>query len=243
MHPALLIENARRLIRPLAFIAACGMGLAQAQPVREARPVGPFQALVSSGSFDVRIRQSDRTTVEVEGEPSVVAQIETVVEPSGDGAVLQIRARNGARWSSMQPVRIHVATPTLRAVSLRGSGDLEIQGLKTPELRLGLSGSGDARVSGLQTERFSASLAGSGDIRAEGQATRLSLSIAGSGDARLRELTSRQAEVSIAGSGDAEVHADESLSVQIAGSGDVRYAGGARVTRAVAGSGSVAPMR
>lgn len=243
MSPHVLFSQGRRVLRQLVLIAAASAGLAQAESIREPRSLGAFQTIVSSGSFDVRVRQADRTTVEIEGEPAAVAQIETTVEPSADGPVLHLRTKPGVRWGARQPVRVHVGTPELRAVTLRGSGDLEIGALKTPELRLGLRGSGDARIRGLQTERLSASLAGSGDLEADGQATRVSVSMAGSGGARLRGLASRQVEVSIAGSGDAEVQADESLSVQIAGSGDVRYAGPARVSQSVLGSGRVSPLR
>lgn len=243
MSPHVLSSHWRRVLRRLVLIAACGAGLAQAQSVREPRSLAAFQTIVSSGSFDVRVRQAERTTVEVEGEPAAVAQIVTTVETSADGPVLHLRTKPGVRWSARQPVRVHVSVPELRAVTLRGSGDLDIGALKTPELRLGLAGSGDARIRGLQTERLSASLAGSGDLEADGQATRVSVSMAGSGGARLRELASRQVDVSIAGSGDAEVQADESLSVRIAGSGDVRYVGPARVSQSVVGSGSVRPWR
>ena len=184
MSPRILISGSRRLFRQLVLLAACSAGLAQAESIREPRTLGAFQAIVSSGSFDVHVRQSERTTVEVEGESTIVAQIDTTVEPSADGPVLHLRTKPGARWRGLKPVRVHVGTPELRSVMLRGSGDLEISALKSPELRVGLRGSGDARIRGLQTERLSASLAGSGDLQADGQATRVSLSMAGSGSVR-----------------------------------------------------------
>lgn len=214
-----------------------------AHAAREQRATGDFQAIASSGAFDLRVRQGERTSVEVEGDEQAVAQVETVVESGSKGAVLKIRQRPGSSWRGSKAPVIHVTTAQLTSVSLSGAGDLQLEAFKTPELVIALSGSGDASLRSIDAEQLRIRIAGSGDVSGDGRAARLTLSIAGSGEAKLRDLKSSHAEVSIAGSGDAEVHADQSLDVRIAGSGDVRYAGNATVKSKVVGSGSTRQLR
>lgn len=217
---------------------------AEAWAAREMRPTADFQAIAASGAFEVQVRQGDKTQVEVEGDDDSVAHLETVVESSASGPVLQLRMKPG--WSSRKlnaALTVRVTTPRLVSVALRGSGALKLEPFKTPELSLAVSGSGDAQLKGLQSERLSVSISGSGDVRGDGRSTALKLAIAGSGDARLSELQADAVEVRIAGSGDAQVRAEKTLAVSIAGSGDVRYLGAPELRSSIAGSGSVKSLR
>lgn len=219
---------------------------AVAEAAREQRATGDFQGVVASGSFEVQIRQGDRTQVELDGDEATLAKIETVVEAGDSGPVLQIRQKDKSGWFSgngTSKLVVRIVTPRLQSVALRGSGDLKLESFATPQLSVSVAGSGDATLNALNTERLSVSLAGSGDVRGDGRTKTLKLSIAGSGDARLRGMLADTVDVGIAGAGDAEVHADKALSVSIAGSGDVRYSGNPTLKTSIAGSGSVKNQR
>jgi hypothetical protein len=234
----------RGWLLPLIAVAlASGLVPGGAWAARVVRDTGEFQSIVSHAPVQLRVRQGERSSVEIEGDDEVIAQLQTLVEQGSDGPVLRIDFKRGARLRSQRPAIVHVVARQLQAVALRGAGDLFLEALRVPAFRLSIAGSGDARLQGLETEQLAIGISGSGGVKGEGRTQRLSLSIAGSGQAQLRGISATRVEVSIAGSGDAEVHADQTLDVSIAGSGDVRHAGAAVARSTVQGSGTVKPMR
>lgn len=206
----------------------------------EARAVSGFDAISGNASIDVVVRQADKEGVTVEAEDNILPLVETVVEPSGSSGRLVIRFKRGESISTRKDVKVTVDVVRLQAVSMAGSGDLVVQALKTPALRVSLAGSSDVNIAGLAADALDLSVSGSSDIVAAGRAAKVKLSIAGSGDAKMRDLVADDVVISIAGSGDAEVHADKSLEVTAAGSGDVVWRGAAtQVKQRIAGAGSV----
>lgn len=183
---------------------------------RETRTVGDFIAVGVSAPVTVHVTQAAGKDLELQGDASLLADLETVVER----ATLRIRLREGAaqrRWN--RKVEVRVSAPRIEALSVAGSGDIS--------------------APSITGESLTVSIAGSGDVRVGGKVSGLTASIAGSGDLRAGELEAERVRVSIAGSGDATVRAREALSASVAGSGDVRYYGDPAVTRNVMGSGSI----
>lgn len=230
------------LTTTVAMVALSGVALhavaattGSGQLLSEQRPVNSFDRVALAGEVKVRVSQGDRHMLTVLADDNLLPLLETVVE---DGR-LNIRWKRGEAVYRTGNVVVTVVTPLLSAVSVAGSGDIELAAYSTPSLKVGVAGSGDANLAQLRTDELSVSVAGSGDVRGSGQAARVNVSIAGSGDVLLRDMRADDVSVRIAGSGDASVHAEKTLKVRIAGSGDVIYRGPASVTRSVAGSGSI----
>lgn len=230
--------------RPFAtalFAVLVGLGaLPQAsQAGTEARSVPGFSEISVRNSATVQVSQGEQTSVRVTAADELLPLLETVV----DRDRLEIRWKRGEGSREMLrrhgPVTVSVVTPRLSALSVAGSGDIEVSAFNTPRLNVSVAGSGSARLDRLVGDELGIRVAGSGDIRGSGQVARLTISIAGSGDVGLADLKADEVSVRIAGSGDAEVHAEKTLKISIAGSGDVVYGGNAVVSRSVAGSGSV----
>jgi len=210
------MKNAIRLVT----LATAAFALAAAAADRrETRPVGDFTAVGVSAPVTVHVVQGDKRDLELEGDESALADLETVVE----GSTLRIKVREGARSRSWRKVEVRVSAPRIDALAIAGSGDISAPSISGESLNVSISGSGDVRLGG-RVSGLSASISGSGDIRA--------------GD-----LQAERVKVSIAGSGDATVRARETLDVSVAGSGDVRYFGEPSVTKRVLGSGSVRRAR
>lgn len=223
------------LATTVAHAAVTGSGSA----AREVRAVGDFQAIELRGDFDLVVRQSGRTAVELQADDNLLPLVETEVIDGRHGRTLRIAWRRGESVRTRADTVVTVDVAQLRAVAASGSGDVRIDALTTPLFSLALAGSGDARLARLATDELSVSIAGSGDVSASGRTKRLALSIAGSGDVAAQDLAAEEVKVSVAGSGDARVHAERELTVAIAGSGDVFYSGAAALKSSIAGSGSV----
>ncbi len=181
----------------------------------ETRDVQAFHAISVAGRADLHVVVGGAPSVRLTIDDNLLEYVVTEVD---DGR-LEIRMRDGFRYHADIPLRVEVAAPMLDGVSLAGSGDVDIRGVRAAH--------------------FEVSIDGSGDMRLDGETDTLEVSIAGSGDVDSLALHSRRADVSIAGSGSVRVHASEDLDVSVAGSGDVGYSGEPNISRSIMGSGSV----
>lgn len=221
---------------PLAGQAATtGSG----QVATEVRALPEFEAIAVAGAVDVRVRQGTPQSVQVSADDNLLPLLETTVEPTRRGATLKVGWKRGQSISARSRVTVDVVVPRLSALAGSGAGNMVVEAFDTPALRVSLAGSGRVELPGLRTDELVIGISGSGDVGGSGRATRLKLSIAGSGDVELTGMQADDVSVNIAGSGDTAVFAQKTLEVSIAGSGDVSYRGDAVVKKSVAGSGSV----
>lgn len=219
---------------------AAAMTVGSGKPASEVRNHSDFEAIAMSGSFKLEVRQAAKESVTVSGDDNLLPMVETSVETAGGQRTLTIRNKRGESYRTKTQLKITVEVVKLAGISSAGSGDLLVEGLKTPLLKLSIAGASDAALRSLETDSLQIAIAGSGDVRASGSAKKLKLSIAGSGDAALTELVADDVSVSVAGSGDAQVTANKSLSATVAGSGDIRYRGNATdLKTTVMGSGTI----
>lgn len=180
----------------------------------EQRSVEAFDAIAVEGSVDVDAKVGSELSVEIEAASKVIDDIKTTVE---DG-VLHIDLE-GKLHVNTGRMLVRVTVPSLKSLSL--------------------SGSGDAQVEGLDEEAFAIAVTGSGDVEAGGKAKAVTVSLSGSGDVQARALEAETADITLRGSGDVRVTASETATGSIAGSGDVTVHGGATCTVAVSGSGDL----
>lgn len=178
------------------------------------RTVEDFHALEMCDSSDVHVVIGATRSVVVHAPTAVESFVRTEVK---DGVLTISRAEGAPR--SRRGVRVDVVVPALDAVTVRGSGDVRVEGLASKSLRIESNGTGDVRIAGTAED--------------------LDIAINGTGDAQLFDLAARKARVRIAGTGDVSVQPGEALDVEILGTGDVRYRGAPRITQQVRGTGDV----
>lgn len=201
----------------------------------EARSTGSFDAVSLAGGFNVLIRQGTTNKVEVKADRNLLPYIETEL----DGRTLRIQPKKGVNLSMQTQPSFTIEMPSLRALSVAGSGTIKVEAMKTGGVEAAIAGSGDIRFGNLDAERLAVKVSGSGDFSATGRASQATISIAGSGDVKAADFAAEEVKVSIAGSGDAQVQATKALKVSIAGSGDVKYVGSPEISSSIAGSGKV----
>ncbi len=206
---------------------------------RETRALSGFDGISLSGPFELKVRQSNASRVELEADGNLLSYVETRVVEASKGKTLEIAVKRGYSVYSRQALKIEVDLASLRAISIAGSGRADVDSFKTERLDFSVAGSGTINAPRLDAGKLSMNIAGSGDVNVGGKANEAAVSIAGSGDVKALDLAADEVKVSISGSGDAQVQAAKTLKVSIAGSGDVRYRGDAQVNTSIAGSGSV----
>jgi putative autotransporter adhesin-like protein len=181
----------------------------------EARVLPAFDHVELSGSNNVVIRVGPRQTVVVHTDDNLVGRMTTNVERR----TLVVGDEPGS-YTTKSPTYVEITTPSLRGLTLSGSGVVSAVGIDSPRLRVALPGSGVVRASG----------------RAEG----LDVALGGSGDAQLGQLVARDARVVVSGSGRADITATKSLDAAISGTGAILYGGNpAGLRTRVTGVGSI----
>lgn len=170
--------------------------------------------IVVQGSLDVSARAGEAPGIVVSGDHNLIDRVVTDVE----GERLVVRLENGS-YDFTEEMRVTVFLPELRELTIRGSGDADVEGLDGEHLELAIQGSGD--------------------VRARGFVRRLEASIHGSGDLELRELEVETANVRVKGSGDIRVTARDEVDAAVHGSGDVHVHGPCQVRARTFGSGDV----
>ena len=136
---------------------------------------------------------------------------------------------------------IDITSPSLNAITLAGSGDINILSpLQAQKLEVTVAGSGNVVFKeDVNIQQLEVSVAGSGDILVDkGLIRKFEANIAGSGDI-VAHAEAQDVEATVMGSGDITVNVSGSLEYQVVGSGDIHYYGDAKVNGEVAGSGSL----
>ncbi len=187
-----------------------GSGVAAEQ----VRVVPAFNRIELAGSNVVTINVGAKRSVVVRGDDNLLSRITTTVSAG------RLIIDTVGSFESDTPMRVAVATPSLNALALSGSGMVYADGVQATSLRV--------------------TLPGSGMLRASGTTDRLAVTLDGSGLAALSGLVARDARAVVSGSGRIDLTATRSLDASIPGTGAITYGGDpARVTSNVAGTGAI----
>ena len=213
---AMSLSSCVEVTRTLAF---------DGKKVVETRNLKGFEEIEISGSPTVYYTQADTFSVRVEGKADAVERIITEVEYG----TLRIRNRskvgpvNVVITTGSQPV-VHVTSPDLVGIHLKGSGDIDIDELLCDRCRVELVGSGDIDIKRLEAQATTAELVGSGDIDIrQHKVDTTSLLLKGSGDINVDFVDGcNSANCELYGSGDIDLKGSlRHLSSQKRGSGDI----------------------
>lgn len=184
--------------------------------LEEQRQIGErFDQIISNGAVDVEVIAGNPDRLRVRADDNILPILKTRVE----GRVLHVEIE-GSYQTQHRPVVLLELNHPLEAVTLNGSGDMNI--------------------SWQGGESFSARLVGSGNLSVAGTVDNLSLNSLGSGNFQGKDLIAGEATLRCMGSGDSTVHAERLLEVNLMGSGDCYYAGHPKVHQQILGTGRVA---
>jgi len=238
----------KKLIALAALVAiaatSCFMGTVEGSGtvVSEERDASGFDAVELANMGRVVLRQGDVEGVTIRADDNIIPHLVTEVR----GNTLHIGMTPGASAKIVRPTEPVVFTVTFRelsAISVSGSGSIDVAHLEAPFLELALSGSGGIVIGDLEAGQVRSSLSGSGMLSLTGTADAQTLDMSGSGGYYAQKLVTRDARVTLSGSGMIVVDAGETLSVNISGSGLVRYAGEPEITESITGSGRLEPVQ
>lgn len=189
---------------------------------REVRDVGEFTKISFGYPGKLYLKQGSPQKVELEGDRSVLEEVETEV----DGGRLRI-GREG-RWfdwksDSKDKITVYITVPRIEGISVSGSGDVIGQSkFKANNLDLKVSGSGSLSLEADASGDVEADVSGSGNMDLRGQFGSVESDVSGSGKIRITATIDADADFSISGSGRIEAAGNaDAVKANISGSGRV----------------------
>ena len=197
----------------------------------EWRSLRGFEEIEISGSPTVYYNQADSFSVKVKGPESLVENI--ITESNGKTLVIRNKGKFGmfnVQLGEEDELAVYVTSPDLTSISLNGSGDfISRQRIDTDDMDVTLRGSGDIQVNDLICDRCHVELIGSGDIDLSSVETQeASAVLIGSGDIDLCLRNVDDTRLSLKGSGDITAEFDKdcgSVDCDLRGSGDITLEG------------------
>lgn len=179
------------------------------------RTLSSFSRLSVDIAADIEFIGANNYRLEVSGDENIVPLITSKV--SNDTLLI----KSDQSFSTQKKLHIKIyGSPTLSAVTIDGSSDIKLAGLKGDTLTVKLDGSGS--------------------LIAEGSVQSLILDINGSGDANTRKLQADSVSIYVGGAADVVITANKKLNIAIDGAGDVVYYGNpGLINKEIDGAGDI----
>ena len=204
----------------------------------EARTPGEFDSITVAYPATLIVHQGDEYLVTVETDDNLLSQMVTTVR---DG-VLIIENGEGnyfKRVAPTQAVKITITVKDLNDIVLARPGRVEVNGLKTGRLDLGLKSAGEVILQDLEVDSLNVYMYG-GKVISAGTANQLSVSIGKAGEFDGTNLQTQTANVQIGGTASTTVRVSDSLSVSLSGSVAVNYYGSPKeIHESISGAASI----
>lgn len=199
----------------------------------QTRALSGFNAISSTGSVDVFVKQGNSYSVVVRADGNLLNYIKTEVR---NNTLIISVTRN--IWHA-KTLEVHITMKALQKVSMSGSGDFYCNSpFPVQNLQLILSGSGDAKAV-LAAKNVHIKVRGSGDVEVSGIRGNLGIDVTGSGDVEAYGLQLETCSLNVLGSGDVKLKGRTAkLIVRVLGSGDLEAGGLAAVSVNVSNTGS-----
>jgi hypothetical protein len=198
----------------LFVLSGCHMGV-HGTGVRknEKRELQPFNAIETTGAFDVEVTCQKPASFEIEGDDNIVPLIETEVR----NGVLHISSTRG--YSTNRPIALRITVPDLASIKSTGAGNFH--------------------VSDVKNDKFDIDSTGAAKVTASGETKFVEISSTGAGKIDAHNLQAEKADVRVTGAASVEVDASDQLDVSVSGAGRVTYSGNPKVNKHVSGAGQV----
>ncbi len=187
---------------------------------QETRPVANFSRLILALPAVVTLSQGATESLTITTDDNLLPLMATRV----DGGELIIDADKSRGFSTKQEIKIRLVVKSLNGITIKGSGDVIGDELKSDKLDIAIIGSGDVKFKSIRADEIKVAIKGSGDVAINTLESKLvEAAIRGSGDIKLPSLQTGIANISVHGSGDVfAAGVADKVDVEIMGSGDVR---------------------
>ncbi len=226
--------------------------------IKQTVNVSNFDSVSLEGSGNVYVKQGKTESLTIEADDNILPLLDTSVT----GSELVLGMKPGQSITPSKPIVYRLTVKDLNSISLKGSGNFDVEPAQSKDMKVSLFGSGDINMKGLDADSLSINLSGSGNItiekiavktidtivngsgnvNLEGKSDSQTIRVNGSGNYIAGDLETASADVTIPGSSDVTVWVKDNLKAQVSGSGNVKYYGNPTIDQSGTGSGKLVPL-
>jgi hypothetical protein len=205
--------------------------------VSENREVSGFDAIEFSTFGKVNIMQGDQESLNISGPDNLVPEISTTVS---NGTLIIKNKENFTikPLNTENPLVFTIVVKDLTSLAVSGLGDVQVETLSTPNMKIDMSGAGKIVQNQITTDKLDITLSGLGGLEISGQANQATIELSGAGSVDAQDLQLQTADVSLSGLGDATLWVTEQLTGEISGAGSVSYFGNPQTSTSSSGIGN-----
>jgi hypothetical protein len=231
-----MVGGMRRLLLlvPLAVIATSATAAERRYSLTD------FDRIRVDGPYQVRLTTGASTRGSASGSQQALDALSIEVQ----GSTLRIR-RNASSWGGFPgqkagaPAEIVIATRTLRAASVGGSGSLLVDKARGLQLDLTIAGNGRIAVGAVDADNLAVTMIGSGRLSLAGRAKQAKLNVQGAGEVDAASFSAADLQLTAETAGNIALAAGRTARVRSTGAGDVTISGNPACTVDAQGAGTV----
>lgn len=210
---------------------------ARSETVERSVSIGPFVKIQLESSDRVEVRQGRFPSVVIRGAPKAVQAAKVAVL---DDSIIVTRSTTQNPAPDLHDgFVVEITIPVVQQVAIRGSGEVQLEGMNLPSFLGRVDGSGTLDFINASVDKVSFQVNGSGTVQASGTARSMNVEMAGSGSFYGPDLLVRDLNVHSSGSGSVLASANHETVVSVSGSGLVKVRGGSNCQTNVSGAGKV----
>jgi len=189
----------------------------------ETRSLKDFSGVSFSGAYEVTLKNSSETKIEITGSDDVPSS-DIITEIKGN--MLDVRFKDGHKSRNIRKTpQIVLHYKNLDCIENSGAVNIKNEGvLKSNSLKIDISGAGNMKLN-LETEKLKVDMSGAAKLSLEGSAANQDYDLSGACNIHAYDLVGQNVKLDISGAGNAKVHAKKSLEADVSGVGNVRYRG------------------
>lgn len=185
------------------------------------RELEPFDHLILSGVFNVKIESGEQEKVVINTQEDILDHI--IIEHKKNK--LTIKTDDDYKKIKSEMINILVVCKELSALRISGVGNVECQNaIKGDDLELLISSVGKTDLN-LKVTSIMAKISAVGDISVSGSAEKATINTSGVGNFDLSGFVVKNVHMTNSGVGNVSVHATENLDLTSSGIGKVSYYG------------------
>ncbi|MFV0248630.1 MAG: head GIN domain-containing protein [Tenacibaculum sp.] len=188
--------------------------------VSETRKIDDFNSISTKSIFNIVLTKGKVGTLTVKAEENIMAYITTQVKDKE----LIIKFKDNKSINVKKAISINVPFNILKHISLRSTGDIEINKEITNPIDFYLSGTGNISAI-VKTSHIKASVSGTGDIKLSGKTDNFNCSVSGTGNINAYALKAKNTNANITGTGNIYTYASSELKTNLSGLGSIYYKG------------------
>lgn len=185
----------------------------------------------------INVQPGAQPSLQITGYENLLQNIKIEVKDSA----LNITQPDGWSFYTDRDITGTITVPTLDALSLAGTADVDIHGNVTgTAFELDIAGDDKVTIDNINVNHFTTSISGVGHITVKGgTVAQAEYDMSGAGKIKAFDLQTDDTKASISGACSTDVTARHKLDVEISGAGHVHYKGHPQVTSSVSGLGGV----